>query len=246
MNKREILEEIIKQNGRCIGVECATCPFEDGENCYVGDLSPEGILVSAKEELEKLRGEQCFNKREILEEIIKQNGACYGIRCVYKDIICPFYNDFKHICEKIKTNTDATIQAKQILAEMDKEKGKMSKFKVGDLVFCLMCGWGIINRYDLTSGFPLVVEFEYITQMFTIYGKNHSKEKHPILFTREEAAVKFPEYPEPKRKVKKTLERWISIYPNDVTYTDKEKPKENAHNRTGLLHCERIEIQYEV
>lgn len=72
MNKVEVLEEIIKQNGNCKGINCNECPL-------FGMCGHEGNdLQTAKEMLED---EKIMTKIKVLEKIIKQQGACGGIDC---------------------------------------------------------------------------------------------------------------------------------------------------------------------
>ena len=60
----EILKRILVQDGSCVGLSCSFCPFEqkitydNRQYCYVGDLTPAGVMLSAKEELEKLTKEK--------------------------------------------------------------------------------------------------------------------------------------------------------------------------------------------
>ena len=92
--------------------------------------------------------------------------------------------------------------------------------KVGDLVFWTMNGWcKILNIYN-DEEFPVLVggtdcNGDIIKAKFTLCGRLYPYYKFPTLFPED----KVPQYyldlcPRPKRKVKKTLEIWVNIFPD--------------------------------
>jgi hypothetical protein len=100
-----------------------------------------------------------------------------------------------------------------MLAEMDKEEVKMKfKFKNGDDVLNLRQGWGTVVAEDYSKSCCMFNFPKGAHIIFRKDGRFQEEDEYPSAFTREEAAIKFPEYPAPKRKVKKTLERWVNVY----------------------------------
>ncbi len=81
----------------------------------------------------------------------------------------------------------------------------MSKFNVGDLVFDCLMGWTVVEISDGSKCPVMISSKEWF------YGDGRSSDKYdlPRLYTKEEALVKFPEFPLPKRM--KKVKRWISM-----------------------------------
>lgn len=77
----------------------------------------------------------------------------------------------------------------------------MSKFKVGDKVFTVQRGWGIISSIkEEDTSYPIKVGIDE----YTYDGRFSTGEHTASLFTKEEALQKFPEYPPPQRMKKIT------------------------------------------
>ena len=192
-----------------------------------------------------------MNKREVLERIIEREGSCQGIRC--KRDNCPFYTPKATLsCSRIVNTSNMVDTCKQMLAELEKEEVKVKKFNAGDLVFCLLFGWGKVDCEDNNSESFCVVDvsfFNHVIGHFTKDGKLMAGHKHPILFTREEAEIKFPEYPAPKKKVKKNLERWANVYPGGEVVFFREKHLADMHEIQVVstrVDCVKVEVHYEV
>lgn len=86
----------------------------------------------------------------------------------------------------------------------------MSKFNIGDKVFCLLHGWGGIETIDnnINDTYPIGVYFPELEDKdceaydwYTADGKNTNFVFMPTLLTFEEAKQRYPEYM-PKEKVK--------------------------------------------
>ena len=92
--------------------------------------------------------------------------------------------------------------------------------KVGDWVFWTTNGWCKILNIKHSERFPVLVEGtdsdgDIIEVRFTLCGRLYTSDKFPTLFPED----KVPQYyldlcPRPKRKVKKTLEIWVNIFPD--------------------------------
>lgn len=178
-----------------------------------------------------------MNDREILEEIIKQGGKCFGIKCAADK--CPLDND-RYECDVLRFR-EKLEEAKRMLEELDNKEKSVCKFKAGDLVFCLMHGWGVILHIYSRDNHPLYVQFAECTCSFTFQGRYYDADTHPTLFTREEAAIKFPEYPAPKQKVKKTLTVWNVLYDTGLTLTFTSKPTPEKR----IFSCKEVTHEWE-
>lgn len=121
--------------------------------------------------------------------------------------------------------------------------------KVGDKVYCLKHGKGIIiNIGSIQShNYPLGVKFDYnSTYSYTLDGKSLTADKNPILYWSKPEII-APEAP--KRMVIKTISRWINIYSDGIGVyiydTQLEATKHNAIARGNSKAVEFI-ITYEV
>ena len=79
----------------------------------------------------------------------------------------------------------------------------MNKFNVGDKVFNLVYGWGIVERVGQGEHKPVAVVYtEKGSSPIWYYqdGRQSSVDSFPTLFTAREAKIKFPEYLKPKEK----------------------------------------------
>lgn len=125
----------------------------------------------------------------------------------------------------------------------------MSKFKAGTNVFDVCHGWGEVDRIDGGNFFNLPIEviFDNGHQgqgYYTEEGKMQYSWAGPQLLTEEEAA-KLGYYP-PKKKVVKTLERWINLYDaaNEFVYHSKEEADREAG--PDRISCFKVTGTYEV
>ena len=74
------------------------------------------------------------------------------------------------------------------------------KFNEHDEVLSLKHGWGtvIVDEDEEDDDYPVVVKFEGSTENFTEDGLYEKNNFGRTLFTKEEAKIKFPEYPNPQ------------------------------------------------
>lgn len=104
-----------------------------------------------------------------------------------------------------------------------------SNAKVGDRIWNVVQGWGEVIQIDNDPIYPLGIQFENgIAEKFTLDGKGNRRDKYPCLYWDE---IKIIPPPKPKRKVKKTVEGWASIYhlnPDGVTQLFMHNTKESA------------------
>lgn len=91
--------------------------------------------------------------------------------------------------------------------------------KVGDRVWSLLNGWGVIIDIAPECAYPLRVKFKDDSQYFNLEGKTWDIHYSPTLFWDE---VKIEAPPRPKRKVKKVIKGWMNIYPNTILHDTKD------------------------
>ena len=66
--------------------------------------------------------------------------------------------------------------------------------KVGDKVWSLVHGWGVISRIESYSDYPIKVNFEKSFDSFTFDGKLYASNKHQSIFL-DEVKIIAPEKP---------------------------------------------------
>ena len=120
--------------------------------------------------------------------------------------------------------------------------------KVGDLVFCVKIGWGTIKEIRSEFMHPISVSFELsANEEFMLDGRCSVADKLPTLFPEN----MVPQYyldlcPRPKRKVKKTLEIWVNIFPDDgFTVYNSKKIADDLAVSTRIA-CVKMTGEYEV
>ena len=89
-----------------------------------------------------------------------------------------------------------------------------SSARVGDRVWEVRWGWGTVVSIKTDNSYPVNVELDIGGGEFnfTFDGKFESTDLHPSLFWDK---ILFVVPPRPKRMVKKTLEGWVNVYPDD-------------------------------
>jgi len=109
----------------------------------------------------------------------------------------------------------------------DFSKNDFSKAKVGDRVWHFSFGWGEVKNISKEMGVLVSFDsepFENCT-WFLFDGRFTCNDVLPSLFWNE---IQFEIPPMPKRKVKKTIERWINIYSHGKAGDYCHKTKESA------------------
>ncbi len=118
------------------------------------------------------------------------------------------------------------------------------KFKEGDWAWSPFDGWDRVKGWCGRSGpdWPI----SHGGDSFTADGKFIPENKHPSLFTVEEAA-KLGHYP-PKQKVTKTIERWINVYPDGDAHPYHYKLESEAYKNRSELNIATVRLTgtYEV
>lgn len=114
---------------------------------------------------------------------------------------------------------------------MDFSKNDFSQAKVGDQVWHFAYGWGVIEQINHVSPFPLAVRFDdRVIMGFDFEGKYHATDKQSSLFWNE---IHFDIPAPPKRKVKKSIERWAAYDSKDgeLTIVNSEEQANHAAER---------------
>jgi hypothetical protein len=80
-------------------------------------------------------------------------------------------------CETLKYLNDYVKQ--EIKEIMNKEI-----FKVGDSVYCIICGWGVVSTIDKSGDFPVRVDFKDESNIgYTTDGRYYANAKRTLSFT---------------------------------------------------------------
>ena len=164
----------------------------------------------------------------ILEEIIEKQPQLRFSQILYA------YNFIK--------NNDGTLidefylESKKLLERVNEQfiKEEKMKFNVGDNVFSANYGWGKVVSILECGDYPVVVEFDS-TEEYDLDGKFYKEDFLPTLLTKEEAAIKYPEHPCPK----KTKKGWLHIHKNIANrHFEENKPQDVAETE----YCFEVEV----
>lgn len=138
------------------------------------------------------------------------------------------------------------MNQKEMLAKLDKKETSVSKFKVGDLVFSIQSGWQTVieSSTEQDEEWPIRIS---TGQYYNRVGLDCLGDFLPSLFTKEEALVKFPEFPPPKRKRTVTETLFINIHPSGArsVYGTRELADLYAIGMNRIV-CLETTITYEV
>lgn len=115
----------------------------------------------------------------------------------------------------------------------------MTKFKVGDIVEAFGVR-GVVTKVLSNGGHPVLVDFERLPgeaeEEFTPDGR--------LFYWHKEPSLKLIE--RQKKKVKKTIETWLNIYPDG--YNSHYHTQEECDNAamTSRIACVKLSGEYEV
>lgn len=87
----------------------------------------------------------------------------------------------------------------------------MNKFNVGDTVFDLRYGFGVVEPLRSSPPLTIAVNYKTFERVYYTNGKWYEDHLYPSLLTLEEAA-KLGYFPE-KKKVKKQTDAWVILDP---------------------------------
>jgi hypothetical protein len=120
---------------------------------------------------------------------------------------------------------------------------KITKNDVGKKVWDFMLGWGTITEFNINWQSPAFVEFPHVGVSYHADGKMYYGENQRLFWDE----IKFEEPPKPKRKVKKTIERWMNIYPDgEHAHRTEEDATLWANAPSPRLACVKLVGEYEV
>ncbi len=122
-------------------------------------------------------------------------------------------------------------------------KQDFSKARVGDRVFSIKHGWGVIIEIRLDSTHPLRIDFKSKKSTYTLDGKFIIHDSNPSLFWDNPLKDELPQ--PPRRKVKKTRDVWINFYSTFTSsgYNSKEIADRSATN--DRLGCQKVTLEWE-
>lgn len=127
------------------------------------------------------------------------------------------------------------------------EKPMFADAKVGDRVWSVLLGWGTVINVSNAGSLVIHVKFDCgRNDNFSKKGYRLSDDVYPALFWDE---VKITPPPRPKRKVTKTLEGWVNLYPElsvDCSKFHDTKESADNHAHQSRVACVHVTGTYEV
>lgn len=129
----------------------------------------------------------------------------------------------------------------------------MSKFKIGQKVYCINYGLGEVIGTKGYGPCPVECKFTKFTESYTPEGRFVLEAVNPTLLTLEEARAKG--YDVPKQKIVKEKTVYINLYSNTETpyvHKSKEEAENGAKSGDGnlskytVVSAYPVTIKYEV
>lgn len=117
-----------------------------------------------------------------------------------------------------------------------------SGVKVGDKLWSVQLGECEV-LYISTGEWPIVCQNERGTGAYTANGKKMEDDVNPSLFW---SRPKIIAPPKPKRKVVKTVERWLNVHKDGRTFTFSSERDANQRSDFERIACVRLTGTYEV
>lgn len=115
------------------------------------------------------------------------------------------------------------------------------KFKPGDMAWSPGSGFAICEDLAHNATYPI----RHGCDSYTNKGFRVMVDQHPTLLTVEEAA-KLGYYP-PKPKVKKTIEAWVNVYPDNIgIIAFPSKAEADTGTLANRIACVKVTGEYEV
>ena len=142
-------------------------------------------------------------------------------------------NQWREILNKYNKLTRETMDTNQLSNVND-----FSDAMIGDKVYDIIQGPGIIIKTDALGDYPIGVSLEdkectgrkaYST--YTLDGHVDTRNTGPSLYW-SKPEITIP--PKPKRKVTRTIERWINIYPHNAFESSVYTTRADAERCQGL------------
>jgi len=117
--------------------------------------------------------------------------------------------------------------------------------RVGDEVECLLYGKGVVKEIEnkLTYNSPLVVMFGFVSHSYT---KDGCPSGHPFGRTLYWPGVKIIAPERPKKKVVKTVERWMNVYPHGVEHLHPDEKSALRCKTDACIATVKLTGEYEI
>ena len=103
--------------------------------------------------------------------------------------------------------------------------------KIGDRLYSVEDGWGIVETIRTSGIYLLTIRFDYCSESFTLDGKRCILSKNPTLFW-DKIKFEIPKRPLPDLKVDTKVIVW-----NSEEYVLKEKRYFKEFNNKGKIVC---------
>lgn len=121
----------------------------------------------------------------------------------------------------------------------------MSKFKVGQKVYCIHNGMGTVTYIDVDLDYPVEVDFDKgVSNTYTADGKRSKCDINPTLLTLEEACAKG--YDVPKQKIVKEKTLYVNLYGNKCWGTFETEYDAKQVDGDILVQAHPVTIKYEI
>ena len=127
------------------------------------------------------------------------------------------------------------------------DKPYFDGIKVGDKVYSMAYGWGVVCHLWARGLYPLEIKFTSGKGAYTLDGEQYLGELQTLFWDKPE----FTPPPRPKRKVKKTIEWWVNVYPGGCLGHGQETKEEADKAAIGSIYgspvaCVKLTGEYEV
>ena len=133
------------------------------------------------------------------------------------------------------------------------DKPYFDGIKVGDKVYSMAYGWGVVCHLWARGLYPLGIKFTSGKDTYTLDGEQYLGELQTLFWDKPE----FTPPPRPKRKVKKLVERWMNVHHVDgkTSFSRGCDTKEEAdafeeanirNGRNRRIACVKLTGEYEV
>lgn len=102
---------------------------------------------------------------------------------------------------------NTTIVTKQQWENHKMSKAMFANVKVGDKVWDIRMGWGVVDELELDSYYPISVDFTHVGDTYTLEGFHRDTDVNPSLFW-DEIEIKAPPAPLPKLEMDTKVVVW--------------------------------------
>lgn len=161
-------------------------------------------------------------KLEVGKTYRARNGELQIIKLYIEDSFYPFVSERGSRYLRNGTANDSCHTEFDLIGEVPEEK-PVSKFKVGDTVYSIRYGTGVVEVV-LGDAYPIhkiFVQFQSGLESFTEDGKEYKNDVNPTLMTLEQAWAKAYDVPKEKRKMSRAFNAYFDPVSGRFTLEDR-------------------------